>query len=60
MSAPTSVIGGTLFVDGAEVELFRDNLCLDVRLKQIDPDRLETINVFIGDTLVATLPSQVA
>jgi len=50
-----SVVGGTLYVDGCQVEVFRDNLVLDLRIVDLDSSKIESLNVFLGDVQIASL-----
>jgi hypothetical protein len=52
------IVGGTLYLDGVEVEAYREDLMLDIKLNEVNDERLETINIFIGKTRIATLPAQ--
>ena len=54
-----SVVGGTLYVDGCQVEVFRDNLVLDLRIQKLDPSKIESLNVFLEDVQIASLAAVV-
>lgn len=49
--------GGSLYLDGCDVDLSREALVLDVRISKVDSSKLETIVVTIKGVEVASLPA---
>lgn len=51
-------MAGSLYLSGCDVDLSRNSLVLDVRVSNVDSNRLESIVVTVEGVEIANLPAK--